>query len=89
MDEQCRATPSNKTLIIPVVILAVIGISILTLTVVFFLSLQDTVYPLPIGPIMETQTEDASVPSSITPVPVKFPAETLLVTASRWRPQMS
>jgi hypothetical protein len=52
MDEKCRAIPSNKTLIIPVVILAVIGISILTLTVVFFLSLQDTVYPLPIGPIM-------------------------------------
>jgi len=60
MDKQRKVTPSNKILIIPVVILAIIGISILTLIVVFFLSLSDTVYPLPIGPILEIRPEDTS-----------------------------
>lgn len=66
MDKQRNVAPSSKILMIPIVILSIIGISILALIVVFFLSLQDTVYPLPIGPIIEMQTEDTSIPFRIT-----------------------
>lgn len=88
MDKQRNVAPSSKILMIPIVILSIIGIAILVLIIMFFLSLQDTVYPLPIGPILEMQTEDTSIPFRITPALVKIPTATVMLAASMPGSQM-